>query len=71
MGVLENLNNVIYISTYYKFKLFADPDDNKYVDCAVASGADYIVSEDKDYKILEKIDFPKVNLISIQRLKKS
>ncbi len=56
----QYLNNVVYINTYYEFDLLADPDDNKFVngsprDCAVAGGANYIVSEDRDFKILEGI----------------
>ena len=30
----------------------ADPDDNKFVDCAFAAGADYLVSEDNGFRKL-------------------
>ncbi|HRF41048.1 MAG TPA: PIN domain-containing protein, partial [Saprospiraceae bacterium] len=54
------------ISIYYNWHLIsADPDDNKYVDCAVASNADYIVTNDSHFKILDKVDFPKVNCVSL------
>ncbi len=64
LGVLENLNNIEFISTYYKFNLLQDTDDNKFVDCAIASNANYIITHDKDFNILKQIFFPKVNLIN-------
>lgn len=66
MGVIENLNNVIELTTYYEFRLLADEDDNKFVDCAVAANADYLVSEDNDFKPLKRVDFPKVQVIGIE-----
>lgn len=66
MGVLENLPNVLLITTYYKFHLLKDEDDNKFVDCAIAANANYIVSHDKDFKVLKDIDFPKVEVISTE-----
>jgi predicted nucleic acid-binding protein len=35
------------------------------VDCAIAGRADYIVTIDKHFNTLKQIDFPKVNVISI------
>lgn len=35
-----------------------DPDDNKFVDCALNAGADIIVTEDKHFNILSTIPFP-------------
>ena len=70
MGVLENLDNVMHINTYFQFGLLNDPDDNKFVDCAVAADADYIVSEDSDFKILRRIGFPRVQLIGIRAFQK-
>ena len=42
-----------------------DPDDNKFVDCAINAGADYIVTQDKHFNILKNIDFPPTNVIGI------
>lgn len=47
---------------YFKKK---DPDDNKFVDCAISAGADYIVSEDAHFRILETIPFPTVYVIRL------
>jgi putative PIN family toxin of toxin-antitoxin system len=63
LGVLENLPNVELVTAYYKFGLLADPDDNKFVDCAIACNAHFIVTHDKDFNILKKIDFPKVIVV--------
>ena len=69
MGVFDNAENVKYINTYFEFQLLDDPDDNKFVDCAIAANADYIVSHDKDFKKLDGIDFPKVEVINIEEFK--
>lgn len=62
------LNNpyTTLISPYFKFNLIEqDPDDNKFVDCAVAANANFIVTEDKHFEILKSVQFPKVNIISL------
>jgi len=66
LGALENLPNVEFVNTYFKFRLMKDEDDNKFVDCAIAGNASFIVSHDRDFKILEKIDFPKVKVIDTE-----
>jgi predicted nucleic acid-binding protein len=43
----------------------ADPDDNKFVDCAFAAGADYLVSEDSHFKVLRQTPFPQLNLVTL------
>ena len=43
----------------------ADPDDNKFVDCAISAGAKYIVTNDKHFNVLKEIDFPKVDIITL------
>jgi uncharacterized protein len=66
LALLNELPNVHFISTYYHWQLIiADSDDNKYCDCAVASRADYIVTEDKHFDILQSIPFPSLQTISI------
>jgi len=59
LGLIGNLTNIEYITTYYKFQLLKDEDDDKFVDCAIAANASYIVSHDSDFKILEKLTFLK------------
>ncbi len=64
LGTLENLNNVELITTYFRFRLLRDEDDDKFVDCAIASNASYIVSHDRDFNVLKSVDFPKVKVIN-------
>ena len=55
------------IDPSYRFRLItADPDDNKFVDCAITAGATYIVSNDHHYDVLREIQFPATN---VKRLK--
>lgn len=55
-----------FFTPHFRFRMIvADPDDNKFVDCAVIAGADYIVSEDSHFRVLKAISFPKVNVISL------
>ena len=62
-----NRPNVLRVNTYYKFSLItADYDDNKFVDCAIAANASYIVTNDSHFNELEKVGFPKVCHISIE-----
>ena len=42
-----------------------DPDDDKFVDCAIASNADFIVTHDKHFNVLKDIDFPKVQTVNL------
>jgi putative PIN family toxin of toxin-antitoxin system len=69
MGVLENLSNINLLTTYFKFNLLKDPDDNKFVDCAVAANSDFIISHDKDFDILKFISFPKIKVIDSNRFR--
>lgn len=52
ISLLSELPNVHYLNTYYRWKLIeADPDDNKYCDCAIAGKADYLVTEDNHFNV--------------------
>lgn len=54
------------INPTYRFNLIAaDPDDNKFVDCAIQANARYIVTNDNHYEVLRHIDFPKVGVIKL------
>lgn len=55
--------NTLLITPYYRFNLLQDPDDNKFVDCAIAANAGCIVSHDRDFLPLQHIEFPKVAVV--------
>lgn len=69
MGIIENAKNIELITAYYRFNLLKDVDDNKFVDCAIAANANFIVSHDKDFNILKQIDFPKIKVINTNQFK--
>jgi predicted nucleic acid-binding protein len=65
-----NNQNTLHSDAYYKWNLIEnDPDDNKFVDCALAANAQFIVSEDRHFEVLKKITFPKVELLKIEEFK--
>lgn len=43
-----------------------DPDDNKFVDCYIASGADWLVSNDRHFSVIKPDDFPPVQVIRME-----
>ena len=64
--LLLSLDNCTLQSVYFEWGLMHnDPDDNKYVDCALVSNADHLVSEDRHFSILRDIDFPRLSVIRI------
>lgn len=66
LDVITNSPYTLFITPYYHFKLIvADPDDDKFVDCAVAGNAKYIVTEDSHYDVLKSLDFPQVDIIKL------
>ena len=65
--IILNSENVVFVNPSYRFGLIVvDPDDNKFVDCAIIANAEYIVSQDTHFNVLKTIDFPKVNVIRIE-----
>lgn len=67
ISTILNQPNVELINPYYRFGLIqADVDDNKFVDCAIAANAEFLVSNDSHFKVLEHIQFPKVNLLHLK-----
>ena len=59
--------NVERIDPYFHWNLItADPDDNKFVDCAFAAGATYIVSDDSHFNVLRDITFPQLQVIRLK-----
>lgn len=55
-----------FFTPYYNFNLIkSDPDDNKFVDCAVVANAQFIVTEDHHFNVLKQCAFPKIELIGL------
>lgn len=71
MQVIARSGNVLRKDPYFKFELIEqDVDDNKFVDCAIVAGADYIVSEDTHFRKLRDIPFPRVRVIRLEQFAK-
>lgn len=69
INVILNNPNTLFVTPFYHFELIkADPDDNKFVDCAVAGNAKFIVTEDHHYDILATIAFPHVDIVNIDEM---
>jgi len=67
MKTIEKSPDIVQITKYYNWQLIkADPDDDKFVDCAVAANVDYLVTNDKHFKVLATIEFPLVNVLSAE-----
>lgn len=45
------------------------PDRNKFSDCAVAGGADYLVTQDGHFDVLKDIAFSKINVVGLNEFR--
>ena len=64
--LILNKQNVKLVDPHFRMGVItADPDDNKFVDCAFAANADYLVSEDSHFNILRNMPFPHLNLVTL------
>ena len=64
---LLNRKNLVRVSPVWRFNLICqDPDDNKFVDCAVCGQAEFLVSNDKHFGMLRNVSFPPITLVTIQ-----
>lgn len=69
INVILNCPNTIFVTPFFHFNLIAaDPDDNKFVDCAVNGNASFIVTEDRHYDILHQVSFPQVKIVRLDEM---
>ena len=65
--VLTTAPNTCFQEAHFRWQLIeADPDDNKFVDVAVAANADYLVTNDRHCEVLNQLEFPRVPVVSLQ-----
>lgn len=59
-------SNTIFINPQKRYQLIkSDPDDNKFVDCAISANAKYIVSQDHHYDVIRfnpEFDFTTIDI---------
>jgi predicted nucleic acid-binding protein len=71
INTITNASNFIPVIPYFKWNLIVtDPEDNKFADCALNAGANYIVTNDKHFNILKKMNFPYVKVVDIETFQK-
>ena len=70
LAVIDLFPNVIQVNKYYFWQLIPqDQDDEKFVDCAVACGADFLVTNDRHFRHLKKLPYPKINVVNEDEFK--
>ena len=66
MEFFEVAPNIEWVRSAYRWQLVtADPDDDKFADCAVAAGAT-VVSEDRHFDPVRNLDFPPLRVVGIE-----
>jgi putative PIN family toxin of toxin-antitoxin system len=69
INMLHHLANVEKKEVFYYWNLItADPDDNKFVDCAIAGAADCIVTNDRHFEEVKKAAFLKITVLNADEL---
>ena len=64
--LLLNSSNVEYVDPHFRLGIIStDPDDNKFVDCAICANAKLIVTEDHHFDILKQCDFPRIPVMGL------
>jgi putative PIN family toxin of toxin-antitoxin system len=65
---LTELSTTMLTTVFYKLNLIVlDEDDNKFVDCAFAANAEYIITNDTHFNVLKTIDFPSIPILNISQ----
>jgi putative PIN family toxin of toxin-antitoxin system len=68
--LLTELSSALLTTVYYNLNLITiDEDDNKFVDCAFAANADFIVTNDNHFNILKNIDFPNIPILRLDEFR--
>ena len=66
INTLLNCDYVKRVEAYFRYNLIqSDPDDNKFVDCALACNARYIVTEDSHFNVLKENTYPRVDVVNL------
>ena len=72
LSIFTSATNAVFTEPYFKWQLItSDPDDNKFADLSISENADYLVTNDKHFNDLKKVDFPRISVVSIQEFNAS
>lgn len=70
LDALTMSSHVHKTEVFFRFNVIADLDDNKFMDCVFASNAHYLVSDDKAFRVLKNLDFPKIEVLTLEEFSK-
>jgi len=72
LKIIVEFENLVKVEKYFSLGLpYNDEDDQKFVDCCFASGAQYLVTEDKVFfKELKNDVFPFIHVIKPEEFRK-
>lgn len=63
--ILQQRNVELIDPSFHLELITADPDDNKFVDCAFCANATFIVSDDSHYDVLKELHFPELLVLKL------
>jgi len=66
VNAIVNSPYTIYKEPFFRFGFVKDPDDNKFVDCAYAAEADFVVTDDAHFNTVPDIPFIKFRIIKLK-----
>jgi putative PIN family toxin of toxin-antitoxin system len=70
LDLLTELPNIHFIQKYFHWQLIeVDPDDNKFADCAIGVSADFLITHDNHFTILNQYPYFNIKLVSINEMK--
>lgn len=71
LRILLTAPNVELAEHYFRWSLIAsDPDDNKFADLALSTNAHYLVSNDRHFRVLKKVEFPHLRVLTLKQFRK-
>ena len=71
IAFLRTAPNIHPVTPHFHWRLIeADPDDNKFADCAIAGRADCIVTHDHHFDVLKRLEFPFVEVLTIDEFRR-
>ena len=71
INVIVNNPCTVFVTPFYRFNvIISDPDDNKFVDCAVAGRAKFIVTDDRHFNVLKDLTFPQIDILRLDEAMK-
>lgn len=66
VDIILNSRFTSFFDPTFNYNLISnDPDDNKFVNCALIANAAFLVTDDNHFSVLKEIEFPRIDVIGI------